>query len=170
MEKQVLVAYATRYGATREIAEKIGEELTRAGILTEVLPVNQVESTENYRAAVVGSALYMGRLRREAIRFLNKHREALSGMPVWLFYSGPTGEGDPDELLKDWRLTGKVQKIVDLVRPRENKIFHGALKPEKLSSFNKWILKRVKAEMGDFRNWEDVSNWAKTIAAELKVV
>jgi len=163
-----LVTYATKYGGTGEIADKIGEELTRAGIITEAIPVKQVESPANYRAVVVGSALYMGRLRREAVRFLGYHQEALSGMPVWLFYSGPTGEGNPEELLKDWRLARKVQKIVDMIRPRETKVFHGVLKPEKLSYFEKWILKNVKAEMGDFRNWEEVSLWSKKIAAELE--
>ena len=32
MDKTVLVAYATRYGATQEIAEKIGEVIRNAGL------------------------------------------------------------------------------------------------------------------------------------------
>ena len=168
MEKKILVTFASKYGSTGEIAQKIGEELIREGYMTDVLPVKEVESPGDHRAMVLGSALYMGRLRKEAVRFLRMNQEVLSGMPVWLFYSGPTGEGDPEELLKDWRLSGRVQKVVDLIRPRDSKIFHGALKSEKISSFEKWILKRVKAEIGDFRDWEAITNWTRKIAAELK--
>jgi menaquinone-dependent protoporphyrinogen IX oxidase len=37
MNTQVLVAYATKYGATAEIAEKIGQVLRQAGLRTDVL-------------------------------------------------------------------------------------------------------------------------------------
>ena len=43
MNRRILVAYASKYGATAEIAEKIGEVLNGAGLPTDVLPVKQVE-------------------------------------------------------------------------------------------------------------------------------
>lgn len=44
MDNQVLVAYATKYGATTEIAEKIGQVLRQAGLRTDVLPANRVSN------------------------------------------------------------------------------------------------------------------------------
>ena len=44
MNTQVLVAYATKHGATAEIAEKIGEVLRQAGIRTDVLPMNHINN------------------------------------------------------------------------------------------------------------------------------
>lgn len=45
MNHKVLVAYASKYGATAEIAEKIGEVLNGAGLTTDVVPVKR----EKYR-------------------------------------------------------------------------------------------------------------------------
>ena len=44
MDKQVLVAYATKYGATAEIAEKLGEVLRQAGFSTDVQTTHAVET------------------------------------------------------------------------------------------------------------------------------
>ena len=102
MEK-ILVTYATKYGATKEIAEKIGEELRQAGLQTDVVPVDRVRDLTAYKAVILGSAVYIGKWRKEAVEFLKKNVQALAERPVWLFSSGPTGEGDPVELVKGWR-------------------------------------------------------------------
>jgi menaquinone-dependent protoporphyrinogen IX oxidase len=54
MNTQVLVAYATKYGATAEIAEKIGDVLRQAGLPTDVLPVDRVGDLSTYKAVVLG--------------------------------------------------------------------------------------------------------------------
>jgi menaquinone-dependent protoporphyrinogen oxidase len=60
MEIRVLVAYASKYGATAEIAEKIGQVLRQAGLQVDVSPVNHISDLTPYRAIVLGSAIYMG--------------------------------------------------------------------------------------------------------------
>jgi menaquinone-dependent protoporphyrinogen oxidase len=60
MDIQVLVAYATKYGATAEIAEKIGQVLHQAGLRTDVLPADRVSDLTPYNAVVLGSAVYVG--------------------------------------------------------------------------------------------------------------
>ena len=56
MDTRVLVAYATKYGATAEIAEKIGQVLLQAGFQTDVLPTDSVSDLAPYQAIVLGSA------------------------------------------------------------------------------------------------------------------
>ena len=46
------MAYASQYGSTREIAEKIGEVLHQAGLPTDVFPVNEVRDLASYAAVV----------------------------------------------------------------------------------------------------------------------
>jgi menaquinone-dependent protoporphyrinogen oxidase len=95
METRVLVAYGAKYGATAEIAEKIGQVLQEAGLAVDVKPADQAGNPQSYAAVVLGSAVYMGRWRKEAETFLQVHEKALAERPVWLFSSGPLGEGDP---------------------------------------------------------------------------
>ncbi|MCL4505492.1 MAG: flavodoxin domain-containing protein [Chloroflexi bacterium] len=94
MNNKVLVAYATKYGATAEIAEKIGQTLRSAGLQVDVVPANKVGNPGAYDAVVLGSAVYVGGWRKEAVAFLEANEAALKTRPVWFFSSGPTGEGD----------------------------------------------------------------------------
>jgi menaquinone-dependent protoporphyrinogen oxidase len=168
MENKVLVAYATKYGATAEIADKIGEVLRQAGLQVDVLPADRAGDLGSYRAVVLGSAVYIGQWRKEAAKFLKANESVLAEKPVWLFSSGPTGEGDPAELVQGWRLPGKLQLIADRIQPRDIAVFHGAVDANKLNFLEKWMLKNVKAPAGDYRDWEAITAWATAIAEELQ--
>ena len=168
MSITVLVAYASKYGSTREIAEKIGLVLKDAGFAVDVLPADRVTDVGPYRAVVLGSAVYIGGWRKAAARFLKANEKALAGKPLWLFSSGPTGRGDPVELVKGWRFPKALQHIADRVRPLEVVVFQGAAFPEKLGTIGRWMMKNVKAPLGDFRDWDAISAWAGSIAARLK--
>jgi len=168
MDIQVLVAYATKYGATAEIAEKIGQVLRQAGLRTDVLPIDRVGDLTPYQAVVLGSAVYIGLWRKKAATFLKTNEKALAERPVWLFSSGPTGEGEPVELTKGWRFPKALQPIADRIRPRDIAVFHGEVNMKKLNFIEKWMIKNVKAPLGDFRDWDVITSWATAIADVLK--
>ena len=168
MEEKVLVAYGTKYGATKEIAEKIGEVFREAGLTADVLPADRAGDVSAYGAVVLGSAVYMGQWRKEAAKFLEANEAALAEKPVWLFSSGPTGEGDPVELMQGWRFPGKLQPVADRIGPRDIAAFHGAVDADNLNFLEKWMLKTVKSPIGDYRDWEAITAWAMAIAAELR--
>ena len=168
MDVQVLVAYATKYGATAEIAEKIGQVLREAGLRADVLPADRVSDLTPYQAVVLGSAVYIGQWRKEAVKFLKANETVLAEKPVWLFSSGPTGEGDPAELGQGWRFPKAQQPIVDHIQPRDIAIFHGAVELKKLNFIEKRMIRTVKAPLGDFRDWDAITSWATAIADALK--
>ena len=168
MDKQVLVAYGTKYGGTAEIAEGIGQVLRDAGLVVDVMPADRAGDPSRYDGVIVGSGVYIGQWRKEAATFVKDHAAALAGRKVWLFSSGPTDEGDPVELLNGWRLPGKLQETVDDISPQEVAVFHGVLNPDKLNFIERWMIKRVGSSMGDFRDWEAISAWARSIADELQ--
>jgi menaquinone-dependent protoporphyrinogen oxidase len=91
----------------------------------------------------------------------------LAERAVWLFSSGPTGEGDPLELIHNWRFPENLEPIADRIQPRDLAVFHGALHPEKLNMLERFVVKNVKAPTGDFRDWAAIEAWATSIAAAL---
>ena len=79
MSKKVLVAYATKMGATATIAAAIGSELRAAGHQVDVHEIGAVLAVSEYDAVIVGSAIYKGRWRTEAVRFLRDHETPGTG-------------------------------------------------------------------------------------------
>jgi menaquinone-dependent protoporphyrinogen oxidase len=167
MGKNVLVAYGTKYGATAEIAEKIGEVLRGAGLEADVVVASRAGDAHQYSAVVLGSGVYIGSWRKDATAFLKANESRLRGMPVWLFSSGPTGEGDPVALLKGWRFPQGLQPIADNIKPRDIAVFGGVLDAKKLNPIEKFMLKQMKAAMGDFRDWDAITAWAGGIGEAL---
>ena len=100
---RVLVTYASKHGATQGIAERIGEQLAAAGLRVEVLSCEQADDVSSYDAFVVGSALYMFRWLKPAMKFVNRRRAVLAARPLWLFSSGPVGNETVDEKGRDVR-------------------------------------------------------------------
>jgi menaquinone-dependent protoporphyrinogen oxidase len=168
MDNQVLVTYATKHGATAEIAEKIGQVLRQAGLCTDVLPTDRVSELSPYKAVVLGSAVYIGRWHKEAAKFLKANEKVLAEQLVWLFSSGPMGEGNPVELTEGWNFPRALQPIADRIRPRDIAIFHGLVNMEKLNFIEKWIINKVEAPAGDFRDWDAITSWATSISDVLK--
>lgn len=167
MGEKVLLAYATRSGSTAEIAEKIKDVLVLRGLAVDLKPVSGVDSLDQYRAVILGSAVYYGRWRKEAVKFLTDRENVLKEKAVWFFSSGPAGEGDPVELLDGWTFPPLQQEIADRIQPRGITVFHGVMDASRLNIFERWLLKRMDAPMGDFRDWDLVTSWAEEIAAGL---
>jgi len=168
MAEKILVVYASKYGATAEIAGKIGSVLRQEGLEADVMPVDQLKDLKPYTAVVLGSAVYIGQWRKEAVKFLRENEEALTERTVWLFSSGPAGRGDPVQLLDGWRFPEKIRAIAGRIRPQDTAVFHGYVDPERLSFVEKFAVKRVKSPVGDYRDWEAIAAWAGKIAGELK--
>jgi menaquinone-dependent protoporphyrinogen oxidase len=169
MGKQVLVAYASKYGSTAEIAEKIGQVLRQAGLQTDVLPVDRVQDPAPYTAIVLGSAMYIGQWQGKASKFLQANEKLLAQRPVWLFTSGPTGKGDALELMSGWILPKSAETIADRIHPRDITVFHGNVDGKKVNFLEKKLIENVKAPIGDFRDWDAISAWAAGIAEAVKI-
>jgi menaquinone-dependent protoporphyrinogen oxidase len=168
MENKILVAYASKYGSTKEIAEKIGEVLKQEGLQADILPVKGVKNLADYKKVVIGVAMYMGMWRKDAVNFLKENEKLLSERKLWIFATGPSGKGDPKELLKGVIVPNGLKPVIDRIKPQDTVAFHGKLDPEKMKFMEKWIIKNVKAEMGDFRDWDMITKWAKMIAEAVK--
>jgi menaquinone-dependent protoporphyrinogen oxidase len=141
----VLVAYASKHGATREIAEALGHDLRSRGVDADVLRADEVGGFDDYDAVVLGSAVYMG-------KWLPAAQALLDGCPherLWTFSSGPLGNpplpAPPD------------------VGPRHH-VIPGKLDRRTLTFGERAMVRVVKAPDGDFRDWHAVADLADEIA------
>jgi menaquinone-dependent protoporphyrinogen oxidase len=166
--KNILVAYASQYGSTAEIAEKIGEVLRKENLEVSILAVNEIRDVSSYGAVILGSGVYAGHWLKDAVNFLESNEKVLATKPVWIFSSGPTGEGEPIEIMHGWRFPEAQQSLISHIKPRDIRLFHGKIDPDKLHLGDKLIVKAVRAKMGDFRDWDMISTWAKEISTALR--
>ena len=167
MDKKVLIAYGSKHGATKEIAERIGQKLVESEFNVEILPARKVGGLSEYGAVLVGSGVYIGQWVKEAIKFVQSNDSELKNMPVWIFSSGPTGEGDASELVQGWKLPRSIKASVDTIQPKGVIVFHGAIDDNKLSWLERWMIGRVGAAKGDFRDWDHIDQWANDVADQL---
>jgi menaquinone-dependent protoporphyrinogen oxidase len=158
--RSVLVAYASKMGATRGIAEAIGEELKRLGVHAEVHNVCEVVSAEFYDAVVVGTAVYAGRWRPEASRFVKRHANELKGRPLWLFESGWVGNR-PAALAA----THGGRRRAARLGADPPTVFGGRLDPTLATGFLDRSLARKMP--GDSRDFDEIRSWAGQIAGAL---
>jgi menaquinone-dependent protoporphyrinogen oxidase len=149
---RVLVAYGTKHGATREIAEAIAEELRRAGHAADCIEADAATGVDDYDAVVVGSAVYMKRNAR-----------ALAARPLWIFSSGPCGE-KPDPR---WSEPGKIVAQAERLGAREHVVFGGRLPLEPANFMERAMVNACPPEHRDLRDWEAIREWADAIAREL---
>ncbi|MEU8344857.1 flavodoxin domain-containing protein [Spirillospora sp. NPDC048832] len=161
---RVLVAYASERGGTAEIADWIGAALRRAGVEADVRPAGEVSELDGYGAIVVGGALYEGRWHREARRFVRHHAGDLAGRPVWLFSSGPLDHTAREHAIDP---VPGVAKIADRLHARGHATFGGRLAPDAKGFLASKIAQRMS---GDYRDRDQVAEWAGGIARELRRV
>jgi menaquinone-dependent protoporphyrinogen oxidase len=165
---RVLVTVASRYGATREIAERMtqwlpGTDGGRSVGLTAVLhSADRAPDPSAFDAVLAGSAVYAGRWLEPAREYVATHAAALRGRPVWLFSSGPIGAPPfpPDE-------PHDAFPLAQLVGARGHRVFPGRLDKALLSVGERAMVTAMRAPLGDFRDWEAVQRWIEEVAAEL---
>jgi menaquinone-dependent protoporphyrinogen oxidase len=161
---KVLVAAASRHGATQELAERIGRTLAAEGLQPSVAPVSKAGDPAGYDAVILGSAVYMGHWLEPATTFVAAHGTALLGRPTWLFSSGPIGDPPrPDE-----SQAVDVAEVMAKTQAKGHKLFAGKLDKGKLGFGERAVMLAFRAAEGDYRDWNDVEAWARGIARELQ--
>jgi menaquinone-dependent protoporphyrinogen oxidase len=173
---KILVAYASKHGSTKGIAQFIGEKLRLRKIEVDVIAVGNSPDLRTYDAFVIGSAVYMGHWMKDAKQFAVKNSAILSARPVWLFSSGPTGTKKVDPKGKDLldpKVSGpkELDELREKLRFRDHRIFFGAFDPKDLDFFSRQFFKsntiREATPIGDFRDWKEIEAWTDQIASSI---
>ncbi|MGX5654788.1 flavodoxin domain-containing protein [Geodermatophilus nigrescens] len=165
---RVLVAYASRHGATRELAEALARDLMASdagrglGLYAAAVPAESRPDPGHWDAVVLGSAVYAGRWLPAARDLATRCAGSLRRRPVWLFSSGPIGEPPyPVDEAQD------APAVAALLAPRGHRIFPGRIDTALLGFAERAVVTAMRAPVGDFRDWDALRDWAGAIAAEL---
>ncbi len=160
MARSILVAYATKHGSTREVAEAIAARLRQNGLDARPRPAAEVDDLSRFDGVVLGSAIYTGRLHADARRFLRRHRKALSKTGLAVFAMGPRTSESTEIDASRVQVEHALAKVPELT-PISIEIFGGVVDPAKLS----FPFSRMPAS--DARDWVQIERWSDTISVRL---
>jgi menaquinone-dependent protoporphyrinogen oxidase len=160
---RVLVTAASKHGSTEMIANEVVRGLRDRHLDTDFAAPEVVRSLSGYDAVIIGSAVYNGHWMKPAAAFIASHRIELLARQVWLFSSGPVGTP-----LVPATETPDTEQIVATISARGHRSFPGVLDRTHLGRLERTMVKVVHAEDGDFRDWDAVQEWTKSIAEALK--
>jgi menaquinone-dependent protoporphyrinogen oxidase len=160
----VLVAYASRYGSTRGVAERIACGLRAHGTCVDLRSAGEVQDAGAYDAVVFGGAVYDQRWLPEGEAFVRRNLATLAERPTWLFSVGTFGD--------ERRLIGplmrreptNIRDIVDGVRPRGYRVFAGAIARDRWPLVSRLFFHALGGRLGDNRDWAAIDAWAQEIA------
>jgi menaquinone-dependent protoporphyrinogen oxidase len=163
----VLVAYASRRGSTREIAERITARLRAHGFDVHLDPLLGREDVHRFEAVVLGSPVYGGHWEEEAIDFVRRNATALAGRPLWTFSVGWLAHHRGLLRKESWSDAKGLAELDRLLPPREHRFFAGALSPAELPLGQRTAFRLAGGRYGDFRDWDAIDGWTDQIAQQL---
>ncbi|WNO70276.1 flavodoxin domain-containing protein [Streptomyces sp. AM8-1-1] len=162
MTTNVLVAYAGKNGSTEEIAHWIADTLNDSGVAAVARPAAREDAPGQYDAVVLGGSLYAGRWHHDARRFARRHAKTLATRPLWLFSSGPLDASAADRNLPPVKGVARLAVRLDA---RGHTTFGGRLEEGAKGRIARMIIQQGRG--GDFRDKQQIRDWAQNIAAEL---
>lgn len=162
--KSILLAYASRFGSTQEVAEFIAASLREAGLQVDIQPMQEVKSLDRYDAVVLGAAIYNAKWHADAHQFLSQHQDALTQLSVAIFTLGPLSQSDAAKRNSRRQLDNELAKYPWL-KPVAVEVFVGKLDPTKLG-----IFERLGTTASDHRNWDAIRAWANPLPTLLERV
>ncbi len=171
---RILVAYGSRYGSTKEIAEHIGKTLTEEGHSVDVKKASKSLGVDEYEMVVVGSGIQAGGWQKDAKNFLKLNSSSLKWKKTALFVScGDVLEAEKrDESYKKY-LVEPAEK--NGLTPVAYGFFGGSFDFTGKQGFMYNVFMRmikgdfekkgIKTEgVYDFRDWEHITEWARNLA------
>jgi len=161
--KSILLAYASRFGSTQEVAETIAATLREAGLEVDLQPMLEVKSLDHYDAVLLGAAIYNAKWNADAHQFVSQHQDALSQLPVAIFTLGPLSSSEAAKRNSRRQLDSELA-MYPWLRPVAVEIFAGKYDPSKpgMGFFDRFVPAR------DVRNWDAIRAWANELSAQIK--
>ena len=166
---RVLVAYATRFGSTREVVSAIVHELNSAdGMDAQAVEASRALDPDQYDAFVIGSPLYGGKWISSAGMFAAMMSERMNGKAVALFSIGTTGVSKPEAGEAEHKaFIEGLCEVAPLLNVVGDAVFNGYFERANLPWYLRIIDRFAPTPQGDHRDWQAINEWAKSLVPKL---
>lgn len=168
--KKILIAYDTVHGATSTIADKIGKVLCEQGFQVDLMLARKVKDVSSYDAILIGTPIYYGEFLPGIKSFLNKHQQSIAGKPHVLFVNCTYLKEDTEEIrnkvMELW-VNPMLEKFPE-IKPLNIGLFGGKILFSELYPVEYFLMKLMKYEDGDFRDYDKIGAWAESMTETLK--
>ena len=143
---KTLILYATKHGATREIAKRIADKIGNAQIHN--LKTSGTPDLTKFDCVIVGSPVYIGTIRKEAKAFLAQNVSALCAKKLGLFITGMEMENGHTNFEPNFPS--------EVLRAAKAKVFFGGIfDPQKAGAIERMMVKFVKKNINYINNIDD---------------
>jgi menaquinone-dependent protoporphyrinogen oxidase len=163
---RLLIAYASRHGTTREIAEAIAGTLRISDIDVDVKSAGETVHPTEYDAVIIGTPLYAGRTLKDAVTFAKRYSGVLKKRPVAVFVVGMSFKYPSDAK------TNKALNAITSIRENANVqamgMFAGRMNPAYAPVVGRFM-RYNEAKTDDARDWDAISAWATALPAKLGI-
>ena len=173
-DNKILLAYATKYGSTREVAEVIGQVSCQAGATVDIKCIKNVKDLSDYDAVIIGSAIQYDQWMPEARKFVTTHQNNLSKIPVAFFFTCLTLSSQTEKAEHQaMAYSDKLYALHPQIKPFSVGRFAGVLDYRKMSFFSRLIARGILTifgvKEGDYRNWDAIRLWANDVHTKLNL-
>ncbi|HPI72541.1 MAG TPA: flavodoxin domain-containing protein [bacterium] len=174
----ILIAYASGFGSTKEIAEKIGQILQEPSALQVTLQTMEaVTDASPFDAIILGSSIRADQPLVSIMDFLAQNRATLRQKKIAVFLVCLTANCQVGrEKVRQGYISQIFEKYPDL-NIISSESFGGKIDFDKLNPVMQMLMKRVLEKTGipaqgsvDTRDWNFISGWAHELKEKLLAV
>ena len=148
-----MIIFATKHGATEEIASRIAAQIQSAAMFN----VNSKDALpfDDFDCVILGSPVYAGCIKAELKAFIKKHEKTLLGKRLGLFISG-LDKSNTEKTFKENFSMAILKHAVSTA------FLGGIFDPQKVGGLGRFIMRVAKhKEFTDTIDDEEIKRFAK---------
>jgi menaquinone-dependent protoporphyrinogen oxidase len=140
---KTIIIYATKYGAAKEIAQRIADKIE--GAIIHNMKQDGIPDLAGFDCIIIGSSVYAGKIRKEAKAFLSNNTDVLRQKKLGLFICGL--DVSQEKANFDTNFSPDILKMA-----KAASFLGGIFDPKKAGLIERLIIKAVTKQSGYLNN------------------